>query len=690
MGDAGSMSVAAQDTLTGAGVQTVTGAKTFNNQTLIRRNPAGTFSLTEINPVITANQDRRFYQPYNKLVKQEGSTYYVIDGITDAVDTSSSSAITALQAANNALTAGRTWKEKILFMGDYTAVSVSLILDSNTILEVVGRLKLANAANLPIIKNRNGTATEASQDHDIELIGGEYDGNKANQTSGFLLNFFTVNRLTITGVRSHDSKSDGLSILGCDDVLIEKCKFIDNGQMGLRATTNTTYGVGANDLKVISCHTSGNGINGLWIQGANATYQYFNAIFSGNTCDDNSISGIYVDWNAFGVDVSANANQGNGNSTGGGGGGDYVVNGQADGAPYFGNGYTQVVGNTSYNSQEHGIFVTYSKNVKVSNNQVSFAQWRGISGTSIVHCQITGNTCVNNGQKTANTYEGIQLNELGLGMSTTDNVIENNTCYDDQGTKTQKAGLVVTNIAYNNIIRNNHLVGNLGPSTSCDLSNCYENEGLRTKRGRWRGPDPVLGADGPLQGMINTFMTTGSITKVIDSSGTRIRFATAAVNNDITGARVAPFTEENQNCVFKCKFQVNQRDANTVVVLGFRSNSALNPSDSAAPLTNFDGVVLFFAANTTWFIKHNNGNSSVTSTDTTTNTDTLVHELAIYCDSSLPRWFVTLDNVLMTNGLQTTDLPNTGVDMGLYWYIRTTTGAVKTFDMWDAEVIYAD
>src|SRR5580765_1293916 len=56
MGDAGTMSVAAQDTLTGAGVQTITGAKTFNDQKLLMRNPAGTFSLTQRSPAITLDR----------------------------------------------------------------------------------------------------------------------------------------------------------------------------------------------------------------------------------------------------------------------------------------------------------------------------------------------------------------------------------------------------------------------------------------------------------------------------------------------------------------------------------------------------------------------------------------------------------------------------------------------------------
>ena len=53
MGDAGSMGGASSDTLTVSGVQPVTGAKTFNDQTLILKNPLATQNLTVRTPAIT-------------------------------------------------------------------------------------------------------------------------------------------------------------------------------------------------------------------------------------------------------------------------------------------------------------------------------------------------------------------------------------------------------------------------------------------------------------------------------------------------------------------------------------------------------------------------------------------------------------------------------------------------------------
>ncbi len=687
---------AGPDTLLGAGTIStgITAAKTFNDQTLKRRNPAGTFTLTEVHPAITADRDRRSYQSYNMMVRQEGSTYYVIEGLTHSVVTSSTSAITALQAANDALTAGRTWKEKILFVGDYSSVSVSLLLDSNTILEVVGRLKLATAANLPVVKNRNGTATEGSQDHDIELIGGEYDGNKANQSGGNLINFFTANRITVTGVRAHDSKTDGLTFNGCDDVLVQGCRFYDNTQMGVRWTSNTTYGVHANNVRMIGNYASGNSINGLWIGGTSVTWECYGGDIVGNTCYNNTVGGIYVDWHSYGIQITGNDCQSNGNSIGSGGGGGIVFNGQANGTPYYGNGYINITGNSCYNNDESGIFGVYAKNVRVSGNQCTFNKWHGISIQACKQCQIEGNSCVNNSQLTTNTYAGIRFYDAtgsdANNYPAIDNIICNNTCNDDQGTKTQKYGIEQQGIGYRNTIRNNHLKGNATAGAIIgDISNCYDNDGFRVKHGYWSGNDPVLGAEGALQGMISTYATTGTITKVVDTTGTKIRFATAASTSDFIGAKVAPFTEVAQNPVFKCKFKLTQADTNTALCIGFNSNSAVDPTDTANVLLNLDGIMFFNSAGT-WFNRSNNGNSSTTSRDSATAYNTSSHELTIQCDNTGPRWYVILDDVILTNGLVTTDLPTAGTDLGLYWWIKTATSAAKSFDIWDVEVAYLD
>jgi len=87
---------------------------------------------------------------------------------------------TVMQYAVDHLTAGRNYREKIMILGDYT-IQTPINLSSYTILEVHGRLKLANGANQPIIAIPGGTV-ENPKVH-IDILGGVWDGNKANQTA---------------------------------------------------------------------------------------------------------------------------------------------------------------------------------------------------------------------------------------------------------------------------------------------------------------------------------------------------------------------------------------------------------------------------------------------------------------------------------------------------------------------------
>lgn len=107
MGDAGTMSVAASNNLTTSGVQAVTGAKTFNDQKLVLRNPADTFSLTMRNPAITANKDSWLNTSFSYHIFKDGTTYYAKNGLTSAIDFSDGSDCSVvLQACITALSAG--------------------------------------------------------------------------------------------------------------------------------------------------------------------------------------------------------------------------------------------------------------------------------------------------------------------------------------------------------------------------------------------------------------------------------------------------------------------------------------------------------------------------------------------------------------------------------------------------------
>ena len=103
MGDAGAMGGSAADTMTLSGIQTSTGAKTFNDQKLVFRNPAGTFSGTQINPAVTANVNLEYEGPYSYIIYKAGSTIKRMDAITRAVVSSGTVADVQIQAAIDAL-----------------------------------------------------------------------------------------------------------------------------------------------------------------------------------------------------------------------------------------------------------------------------------------------------------------------------------------------------------------------------------------------------------------------------------------------------------------------------------------------------------------------------------------------------------------------------------------------------------
>jgi hypothetical protein len=105
LGDAGVMGGAAADTMTRSGIQTVTGVKTYNDQKLVFRNPADTFSLTQRNPVITANQDTRVNSPFYYYIFKDGTNYYAKNGLTSAIDYSGSVADVVIQSAITAVLA---------------------------------------------------------------------------------------------------------------------------------------------------------------------------------------------------------------------------------------------------------------------------------------------------------------------------------------------------------------------------------------------------------------------------------------------------------------------------------------------------------------------------------------------------------------------------------------------------------
>ncbi len=104
--------------------------------------------------------------PASFLVYKSGSTYYARNGSTGAILTSGADASVVIQAALNALTSGRTWKEKVVLKGDFTVSSIAL--PSYTTLEILGSLKVLTP---------NTNIIDMSEVNDVDIIGGTFDLN---------------------------------------------------------------------------------------------------------------------------------------------------------------------------------------------------------------------------------------------------------------------------------------------------------------------------------------------------------------------------------------------------------------------------------------------------------------------------------------------------------------------------------
>jgi hypothetical protein len=84
-------------------VQNVTGAKTFIDTTLKFRNPANTFTLTQVNPAITASYNTELESPYSYVIYKTGTTIKRMNMVTRAIESSGTVADVQIQAAIDAL-----------------------------------------------------------------------------------------------------------------------------------------------------------------------------------------------------------------------------------------------------------------------------------------------------------------------------------------------------------------------------------------------------------------------------------------------------------------------------------------------------------------------------------------------------------------------------------------------------------
>lgn len=129
------------------------------------------------------------------LIYQDGSTINAKNGMTGNIDFTGITLSTVANDAINNLTSGRTWKEKILLKGNFT-LNYPITIMSNVILELQGKITMGN--------NSNSQMISGNTKNNFEIIGGNWDGNRTNQSG------------TGTNLR-------GFEFVSCSDYIIDKC-----------------------------------------------------------------------------------------------------------------------------------------------------------------------------------------------------------------------------------------------------------------------------------------------------------------------------------------------------------------------------------------------------------------------------------------------------------------------------------
>jgi hypothetical protein len=236
--------------------------------------------------------------PYT--ISVSGVNYFGADKQNQICFTSTNATLVGTNAVNS-LTVGRTWKETVLFKGTFVFDS-TLMVPSYTKIILDGKISLSNYVNVSIISNKDFSTTGNTQ---IELQGGEWDGNQANELaqSANALYFSNCSKLSVHGTTIHDSAMYGLRVGSGQSTSIY------DPNSSVEIYDNVFYN-NRNDHVVVACSGSawGNYFYGTTVYNyfalVNATqFKLFGNTFN-RTNDGNAAIGI--EYNSYGNTITGN------------------------------------------------------------------------------------------------------------------------------------------------------------------------------------------------------------------------------------------------------------------------------------------------------------------------------------------------------------------------------------------------
>jgi len=174
------------------------------------------------------------YKKDNKVIAKSwtGSKWKIIAQGEAGVDDAE-----VIQSAIDSLTPNRTWKERVVLIGDFV-IYQTILIHSYTVIEG-GFLKLADNANCNIFENSDKT----NENTNIELRDIQIYGNRDKQTDiASEIYFENVSDLKIKNCRIEETRGDGIHCKNCNNV-----KIIDNELINNREATH------ANGIRLETC-----------------------------------------------------------------------------------------------------------------------------------------------------------------------------------------------------------------------------------------------------------------------------------------------------------------------------------------------------------------------------------------------------------------------------------------------------
>lgn len=312
------------------------------------------------------------------------------------------------QTIINAILAGltRTTMQEVDLVGSFS-ISGQITGVSNVILKLQGKVQLATAANCNMLSFTSET--------NFQVIGGEWDGNKANQTAvgSYLMVFDTCTNFLVSGCTVHDAykylaptgtAGYGIYPTSCNDATFEKNTIYNCGNIATDQTNGIGFMLSGNSVrcKIINntVHDCDGGIY-LWVgAGQTCTNNLIedNIVYNtsrdgiicyanGGTVGQNTITGNWVSDAGIGsihgnscINIGNIAASNNNTVTG-----NTIVGVNANagyGITIYGN-YNTVSGNTIYNVCKTAITILNGIRNTVSGNNIDTVQNTGYGGIAI-------------------------------------------------------------------------------------------------------------------------------------------------------------------------------------------------------------------------------------------------------------------------------------------------------------------